>query len=82
MDVEDDLIITLQCKVITRLEETTKVKELKRSRVATKEEDNINVKVEGENVNEYTKTTKNGVDMLNIDEVIRIDIKDGNKGDV
>ena len=82
MDVEDDLIITLQCKVITRLVETTKVKELKRSRVATKEEDNINVKMEGENVNEYTKTTKNGVDMLNIDEVIRIDIKDGNKGDV
>ena len=82
MDVEDDLIITLQCKVITRLVETTKVKELERSRIATKAEDNINVKVEGENVNEYTKTTKNGVDMLNIDEVIRIDIKDGNKGDV
>ena len=82
MDVEDDLIITLQCKVITRLVETTKVKELERSRIATKAEDNINVKMEGENVNEYTKTTKNGVGMLNTDEVIRIDIKDGNKGDV
>ena len=60
MDVEDKLKIDLQCKIITRLEETVKVKELKIIRVATKEADNINIKTEGANVNEYTKTKSMG----------------------
>ena len=46
VDVEEDSKNTSQGKIMTRLEETAKVKELEKVSVDTKEVDNINDKIE------------------------------------
>ena len=70
---------------MTSLEETTKVKELEKIIVDTKEVDIINDKIELANVNESTKAKVKDEGMISTDEVSSIDSKDeiktGNEGD-
>ena len=54
VDVEEDPKNKSQGKIMTRLEETAKVKELEKIIVDTKEVDNINDNIELVKVNEYT----------------------------
>ena len=81
VDGEEDSKITLQGKIMTRLEETAKVKELEKIIVDTKEVDNINDKIELTNVNESTKAKVKDEGMIITDEVSSIDSKDKIKTD-
>ena len=67
---------------MTRLKETAKVKELEKISVDTKEVDNINVKIELINENEYTKIKVKYDVMIITDAVSSIDSKDESRNDV
>ena len=67
---------------MTRLKETAKVKELEKISVDTKEVDNINVKIEPINENEYTKIKVKYDEMIITDAVSSIDSKDESRNDV
>ena len=62
--------------------ETTKVKELEKITVDTKEVDIINDKIELDNVNETSKIKVKDEGMIITDEVSSIDSKDENRNDV
>ena len=66
---------------MTSLEETSKVVELEKISVDTKEVDNINVKIEPINENEYTKIKVKYDEMIITDAVSSIDSKDEIKTD-
>ena len=66
---------------MTSLEETAKVKDLKKISVEIKEVDNINDKIELAKVNESTNTKVKDEGMIAIDGVSSIDSKDEIKTD-
>ena len=82
VDGEEDSKITLQGKIMTRLEETAKFKELEKIIVDTKEVDNINDKIELSNINESTKAKVKDEGMIITDEVSSIDSKNESRNDV
>ena len=67
---------------MTSLEETTKVKELEKIIVDTKEVDIINDKIELDNVNESTKIKVKDEGTIITDELSSIDSKDKSRNDV
>jgi len=80
-DVEEYSKSTSKGKIMSNLEETAKVKELEKISVHTKEVDDLNFKIELDNVNESTKAKVKDEGMIISDEVSSIDSKDEIKND-
>ena len=75
VDIEEEPKIILRGRILIRLEETAKVKELERISDDTKEADNSNDIMEG-NVKESMKAKAKDKYMIITDEVISSDNKD------